>query len=135
VHVVFDDERGGVSQQDPALGWIVFDPSGVPEPLVHLSHQNVIQMVDAIDAYRNRPTSYKELLVARGLGRALAHELGHFLMASKDHSPSGLMKGRRLADELFSPVRIGFQLNDAERRRAFHGLALIAAHPQVQPIT
>jgi hypothetical protein len=129
VHVVLDDERGRDVQQDPALGWIIFDPSGVPEALVHLSHQNVTQMVDAIDAYRNRPTGYKELLVARALGRALAHELGHFLMASKNHSPSGLMKGRRLADELFSPMRTGFQLNDAERRLALHGLALIAAQP------
>ena len=129
VHVILDDERGRVIQQDQALGWIMFDPSGVPEPLVHLSHRNVTQMVDAIDSYRNRPSSYKELLVARALGRALAHELGHFLMASKNHSPSGLMKGRRLSDELFSPIRTGFQLNDAERGLVVHGLELIAAHP------
>jgi hypothetical protein len=43
VHVILDDERGRVIQQDQALGWIMFDPSGVPEPLVHLSHRLVPQ--------------------------------------------------------------------------------------------
>ncbi len=128
MQVILDDGTGTVSDQDLPLGWITFSPSGAPERVLHLSRRNAIELVDRIDAYRNRPTSYKELLVARALGRALAHELGHYLMASRDHSPSGLMKGRRLADELFSPVRTGFQLNDDERRLAAHGLALTTAN-------
>jgi hypothetical protein len=84
--------------------------------------------MDATDAYRNRPESYKELLAARALGRALAHELFHQLMASKAHSPSGLMKARRLADELFSPSRTGFTLNNEERQLAARTLASKAAH-------
>lgn len=75
VHVILDDARGSVSGQDLPLGWINFNSYGVPEGIVHLSHRNVVQLIDATDAYRNRPTSYKELLVARALGRALAHEL------------------------------------------------------------
>jgi len=128
MQVILDEASGSVSDQDLPLGWISFSSSGVPERVVHLSHRNASQLVDRADAYRNRPTSYKELLMARALGRALAHELGHYLMASSNHAPSGLMKGRRLAEELFSPVRAGFQLNDDERRLAAHGLALTTAN-------
>jgi hypothetical protein len=48
-------------------------------------------------------------------------------MASKNHSKSGLMKGRRFVDEFFSPTRDGFQLDDGERRLAARALALTAA--------
>ncbi len=112
VRVLLDDARGSVADQDLPLGWISFNASGVPDGIVHLSHRNVIQLIDSTSAYRDRPTSYRELLAARALGRALAHELGHYLTASKDHSPSGLMKGRHLVDELFSPARTGFMSND-----------------------
>jgi len=120
IQVVLDDERGRAPDQDLPLGWINFTPTGAPEPIVHLSYRNVTLLVDTMDAYRNRPASYKEVLMARALGRALAHELGHYLTGSKAHSPSGLMKGRRLLDEFFSPTRGGFQLDDDERRLATH---------------
>jgi hypothetical protein len=128
VDVVLDDARGSASGGDLPIGWINFNSSGTPEGIVHLSYRNVSQLIDASDAYRNRPTSYKELLAARALGRALAHELGHQLTASKMHSPSGLMKGRRLIEELFSPARSGFLLDGNEQRLAIHGLTSAAEH-------
>jgi hypothetical protein len=115
VRVLLDDARGSVSGQDLPLGWINFNASGRSEGIVHLSHRNVVQLLDATEAYRSRPIGYKELLAARALGRALAHELGHHLTASKVHSPSGLMKARRMVDEFFSPARSGFTLNSDER--------------------
>ena len=127
--VILDDERGRASNQDLALGWINFTPTGAPEPIVHLSVRNVTLLVDTMDAYRNRPTSYKELLMARALGRALAHELGHYLTGSKAHSPSGLMKGRRLLDEFFSPTRGGFQFDDDDRRLADHKRSSFLTNP------
>ena len=128
VHVTLDDARGSVSGGDLALGWINFNSSGVPDGIVHLSYRNVLQLIDATDAYRNRPASYKELLAARALGRALAHELGHHLTASKTHSPSGLMKARLLLDELFSPARSGLLLDANEQRLAARGLMSAGAH-------
>jgi hypothetical protein len=118
VQVLLDDEQAPPSDGSLALGWVAFGPSGLPAPLLHLSHRNAIRLLEAETAYRDRPPRYKELLLARALGRVLAHELGHYLMASKDHSPSGLMKAHRLADELFSPTRSGFRLDDGERRLA-----------------
>jgi hypothetical protein len=124
VQVVFDEPRASVTGQDLPLGWINFDAAGVPEGVVHLSQQNVLHLLDATAAYRERPTSFKELLEARALGRALAHELGHQLMASKVHSPSGLMKAHRLVDDLFSPSRTGFMLSSDEQQRAVSALRL-----------
>jgi hypothetical protein len=128
VHVILDDARASVSGGDLPLGWINFNSSGVPDGIVHLSYRNVLQLIDATDAYRNRPASYKELLAARALGRALAHELGHHLTASKIHSPSGLMKSRLFLDELFSPTRSGLLLDADEQRLAAHGLMSAGAH-------
>ena len=44
------------------------------------------------------PTGIAERLLPVVMGRALAHEIGHFLLASKAHSPSGLMTARFLPD-------------------------------------
>jgi hypothetical protein len=132
VQVILDDARGTASEGELPIGWIAFDPSGVPAPLLHLSRLNADQLLNTSAAYRNRPDSYKELLTARALGRALAHELGHYLTASKDHTPSGLMKGRRFVDEFFSPARSGFQMDDRGRWLAARGLALTAANREAR---
>jgi hypothetical protein len=124
VRVLLEEARGSASGRDLPLGWINFDTSGRSEGIVHLSYPNVVQLLDATEAFRNRPTSYRELLAARALGRALAHELGHHLTASKAHSPSGLMRARQLLDELFSPDRTGFSLNDNELERVARTLTL-----------
>ena len=45
----------------------------------------------------DRPLRFRDRLLGRVLGRAVAHELGHFLLASKTHTPTGLMRaGHRL---------------------------------------
>lgn len=128
VDVTFDDAPGSVAGQDVPLGWVTLDASGVPEGTIFLSRKNALRLVDTIDEYRERPLKFKERLVARALGRALAHELGHYLTGSREHSVSGLMKGRRLAPEFFSPARVGFNVNGDERRLAAQMLALAAAN-------
>ena len=39
------------------------------------------------------PLAQREMLLARAMGRALAHELGHYLLASKIHTPSRFDEG------------------------------------------
>jgi hypothetical protein len=133
VDVTFDDAPGRVAGQDVPLGWVTLDPSGVPEGTIFLSRKNALRLVDTIDDYRERPVKFKERLIARALGRALAHELGHYLTGSKEHTVSGLMKGRRLADEFFSPACVGFDVNRDERRLAARMLALAAAGQRHAP--
>jgi hypothetical protein len=47
------------------------------------------------------------------LGRAVAHEIGHFLLQSNTHSASGLMRARIGAQEFADPSRNSFQLDPA----------------------
>ena len=134
VNVTFDDAPGSVAGPDVPLGWVTLDASGVPEGTIFLSRKNALRLVDTIDEYRERPLKFKERLVARALGRALAHELGHYLTGSKEHTVSGLMKGRRLADEFFSTACVGFDVNGDERRQAARMLALAAANQCHAPV-
>jgi hypothetical protein len=116
VRVVVDDDRGQSSAANSAaIGWINFDGASIPEALIHLSHRNVVQLLDASDQNRARPVLQRDLFLGRALGRALAHELGHYLLASKAHTERGLMRGRRWSDEFFSPDRAGFEIGGDER--------------------
>jgi hypothetical protein len=54
--------------------------------------------------------------VARALGRAAAHELGHYLLASREHARRGLMRARFNADELVSDYGAAFRLEDSDRQ-------------------
>ena len=51
------------------------------------------------------------------MGRALAHELGHYLLASKVHTARGLLKASRTAAELFSIERAGFKIDPLQRQQ------------------
>ena len=50
-----------------------------------------------------RPAAYRHRLMGRVLGRAIAHELGHFLFGSSGHAADGLMRARHRLDDLTSP--------------------------------
>jgi len=56
-----------------------------------------------------------QMPLGRAPGRALAHELGHYLLPLKTHTPAGLMRGRRSRDEFFAPWRTGFEPGPQER--------------------
>ena len=61
-----------------------------------------------------------EILIARALGRALSHELGHYLLKSRVHTPHGLMRATWPSDELLSNDRRGFELTAEQRAAAEH---------------
>lgn len=115
VRVILNDEVGAAYYSQRALGWITFSASGEPEPVIHLSHGNAVWLLDATGTSRSRSTREREMLLGRALGRALAHELGHYLLPSKNHSPAGLMRRRRSRDEFFATERTGFEPNPQER--------------------
>jgi len=114
------------------LGWVVFD-AGAPEAEIHLSYSNVEQLFEesrnTIIHSTTRTTTQIEhhTMLARALGRALAHELGHILLASKAHTQSGLMKATRTAVEFFSLSAPHFEITLAQRNE-------IAARLSKQPL-
>ena len=57
------------------------------------------------------------------LGRAVAHEIGHYLLQTNDHTSAGLMRATIAAHEFADPRAVSFRLDDEARAR----LAMVAA--------
>jgi hypothetical protein len=107
------------------LGSIVFK-GDAPEPTIELYPSAASALVAGI-AFNSLgepwPAGLKDRAVARVLGRALAHEVGHFLLRSKRHSTDGLMKAKLVASDLASPDRRRFALS-ADDVRQFRAMML-----------
>lgn len=102
------------------LGWIRFDGGDVPTGEIYLSYENAVAfMVEArgvVGAVERMTLMERELKLARAMGRALAHEIGHYLLASKVHTPAGLMEAAHSAVEFFSYPRDAFAITAAQRQ-------------------
>lgn len=100
------------------LGWIVFDDVSTPEQDVYVSYATAVRLLESatgtIGPINAMPRLQREMLMARAMGRALAHEIGHYLLASKAHADRGLMKAVQTATELFSPDRTRFLVEPAQ---------------------
>jgi hypothetical protein len=120
LRIVIGDARG-VSHDDGLLplGWILFD-QGSPAQEIYLSYRNAVEfMADSAGIagpVSRMPPVEKEIKLARALGRALAHELGHYLFASKVHTHRGLMQASHTASEFFDFSRRGFDIDPAQRQ-------------------
>ncbi len=101
-----------------ALGWILFEDSK-PEQEVYLSYDNTRQLMaespGVVGAIERMPLLEKEMLIGRAMGRALAHEMGHYLLSSKAHTLTGLMRGRIGASEFFGSENRQFRLDNGQR--------------------
>jgi hypothetical protein len=69
----------------------------------------------------DRPAALRQRLMGRVLGRAIAHELGHFLFGSADHAPDGLMRAKHRLDDLTSPFTRAFRVVSARPRACAAG--------------
>lgn len=68
----------------------------VPEPRIAIYPRAIASLVSTVrfaglDGGK-WPTSLRDAILGRVTGRALAHELGHFLLRSRHHSSQGLMR-------------------------------------------
>ena len=102
-----------------ALGSIVFS-GDTPQPLIKLYPGAASTLIAAV-AFSRRdstwPAAPRDRILARVLGRALAHEVGHFLLRSKSHSTAGLMRADQIGPELMAPGHRQFALSADEVRR------------------
>jgi len=121
LRVDIGDNPGRSRDARTPLGWIVFDSDNEPQPVIYLSHANAKELMAAargvVGVIEQMPPAQREMLLGRAMGRALAHELGHFLLASKVHTPRGLMKAWRTTGELFTGERAGFKIDAAQRQQ------------------
>jgi hypothetical protein len=101
-----------------ALGSIRFT-NGVPEPAITVYPDAVAAIVDSTRFGDDRFThvAFHDYMLGRVLGRALAHEVGHFLLRSRLHSAAGLMRASQPALDLVAPDRRQFGLSADEATR------------------
>jgi len=128
VIVAVDTERvAGLG--DNGLGEIHFAEDGTPSPHVTLFYRPVERLAGAAQAMgidvRLGPERLRDQVLARALGRALAHELGHFVLRSPHHASSGLMRSGQRPSTLVEPARKAF-VTDVDRARLQF---VIAAQP------
>ena len=122
--VVIGNERGpdadARTDNAMALGWIVFDERDTPQSEIYVSYENVATYMAgarAVVGLIDRKTiAERELLLARAMGRALAHEIGHYLLASKVHTARGLMQAKHTASDFFGADRSAFAVDAAQRQ-------------------
>jgi hypothetical protein len=102
-----------------ALGSIRFRGER-PESAILMYPHTIDQIVsECPQAQRDRgwPAAYHDVLAGRVLGRALAHEIGHFLLRSRYHASSGLMRAIHRSADLVALERQGFDLSNGEVAR------------------
>ena len=114
VTVTIDDDEKDVARRPGALGWIPFTTYG-PAPSIRLSRANAEALIRRTPGVTDRTIVGKEILIGRALGRALSHELGHYLLKSTAHTPHGLMRANWPSEELLSTDRRGFELTAEQR--------------------
>lgn len=126
LRVIIGHRTGLVVRDDSVLplGWIVFDDQGAPMHDIYVSYANARALMDqargSVALSDQMPRAERDTMLGRAMGRALAHELGHYLLASKEHSVGGLMRARRTATEFFATSRSRFDV-DAQQRAAIAG--------------
>jgi len=106
---------------EAALGWVPF-VEGNARQIVYLRPSRACTMIYALNPGR-RPGAMTDLLVARLLGRSLAHELGHLLLNSKNHGTTGLMRARYQAQDVLRDPPAAYTLDPEQRARLFANLA------------
>jgi hypothetical protein len=94
------------------LGAIVFDHENLPATTLTIDVAAVAATVTRVRLggrlFDQWPPAWRDTLVGRALGRVMAHEIGHYLLASRVHTSEGLMRAAFDGDELLRPGRGGF---------------------------
>jgi hypothetical protein len=134
---IVNESRSPVKAGTP-LGWIEF-MDGRPDSNIYLSYASaekyLFESRSVVGLAMNMTRAERELFVGRALGRALAHELGHYLLATKEHTAKGLLKAVRSASEFFLVDRGRFfELEPAQRMQIterLRGDAIVASRQQL----
>jgi hypothetical protein len=112
---------------DAGLGAIRFTAEGTPEPVIVLNFDAVTRIATSAPVLGVHPALWpaglRDEIIARALGRALAHEIGHFLLRSPHHASSGLMQARQKGSVLGSPDERPFVLTSVDQARLRVALA------------
>jgi hypothetical protein len=136
--VEIGDRTARPNETQWVLGWIGFHGPGSPGNQIVLSRAAAERMLDEERRSRSEPELLYEARLTRTLGRALAHEIGHYLLRSEVHRHVGLMRATHSASDFGLPGRERFKVSgvDAElavcqaRRLAHNGCTVGSGGPR-----
>jgi hypothetical protein len=98
---------GGSHHDSLVLGRTNLPETPCDAGVVHLWVANVRRHIEAVQVrglpWVSVPPRFTEPLLGRALGRALAHEIGHYLFGA-GHARDGLMRARFTAEEMVEPT-------------------------------
>jgi hypothetical protein len=105
----------GRANREHTLGCFLYDREGSSGPTITIFPERARRLVVrwVANVCRNCLEGWLERLTATLLGRALAHELGHYLLGP-EHSATGLMRSRFDPRDLLTHKRDAFSLRDAQ---------------------
>jgi hypothetical protein len=118
VSVIVKD-TGATAGLFPPLGWVNFvdhKPTAVLYASADAAWNTVLAGHTDTGRVADGPRHLHEMLVARLLGRAVAHELGHYLLGSGAHTSAGLMRPRLEIVDALSRSSAWYDLDRAQRR-------------------
>ena len=132
LRVVIGEAHGNAPPDQIPIAWIVFDEENMPARDIYVSHRNALEFLTSArgagPAIAQMTRSEQNMRLGRAMGRALAHELGHYLLASKAHARRGLMQASHTAYSFFDIDRSGFEIDKAMRQE-------VAARLRHEPLT
>jgi len=118
---------------DPAsLGWIEFI-DGQPFNTITVSVTAARTLLQA-SRWGVFPKIVQRTFLTRALARAIAHEIGHYLLASREHAARGLMRGQLTADDIMQPLAASYRLGRSEVARLRRGVQFANSHKPVTTI-
>jgi hypothetical protein len=96
------------SRENTGLGWISF-VDGEPQPSITVSMAAAVRLMEGGRwrgvQFGELPRRASSMFLQRALGRAAAHEVGHYLLRTKNHSRRGLMRAVFTIDEIMDTRR------------------------------
>jgi len=108
-------------QPRAALGAITFGDDGAPSPLISVFLGDILRLIAGARVLGAQepqwPATMRERIVGRVIGRVLAHEIGHYLLRTRDHGRAGLMRPVHATPTLVAPERKPFTLSKPEASR------------------
>ena len=112
--IVTDRLPSALGASQDGVGWIEFIAPGRPSAIVTVSATAAWNLVRrarwAGVPVGELPISVQTRFLMHALSRAAAHEIGHYLLRSPDHTRNGLMRQRftiaELIDESLAPYRL-----------------------------
>jgi hypothetical protein len=101
-----------------SLGWIEFLSPEQPASAITVSIAAALKLSDGVNwmerSFDRLPIVIQEQFLTRALGRAAAHEIGHYLLRSTVHARGGLMRSQFPADEMMDPRLTRFRLEPSQ---------------------